>query len=194
MSCDNCKVEKFEVDGVTQTPTPVVIDGTTVAQNYSGPATNGSNPTWKTKNDDGTTNRVFGLMAWEAFAWDGSCEEDDEGNCQQIDGCGGWATLKFMLMVPKGEAPNITLTDPQGNPIPGGTPKPLPGSATNDVYRIDFDIDLDADCGTTGSVTLDDNWTVTLGGEGATHHTASGDIDFKLTCAGCEDEDLPGCC
>ena len=194
MTCDNCKVEKFEVEGAEQTGKPVVVDSTTIAQYYSGQAANGSNPTWKTQADDGSTNRVFGLMAWEAFAWDGSCKEKEEGGCEQVDGCGGWATLKFMLMVPKGEAPAVVLTDPNGNTISGSTPLPLNNSPTSDFYRIDFDIDLDADCGTTGSVTLDNNWTVTLGGEGATHHAASGDIDFKLTCAGCEDEDLPGCC
>lgn len=178
MNCDGCSIGSFKKDDVAENGTPVTVDGNQVATTYGGAT--GGEPTWKLR--DGS---VFGLMAWSAFAWGGMCIDEGE-HCEEIYGCGADLTLKFMLQVPTGDGTNVVLTDPNGNTYPPGTPRPLPGSATVDNYRIDFEINMAAGCGTDTTVTLDDNWTIEINGVDATHHAASGDIKFELECEACE--------
>jgi len=173
----------FKKDDADQKGTPVMVNGEQVATTFGGAT--GGNPTWKTP---GAPDSVFGLMAWSAFAWGGLCIDEGE-HCEEIYGCGADLTLKFMLQVPTGGNTNVTLTDPNGNSIPGQAPRPLPGNDTVDNYRIDFEISMSADCGTDATTLLDDNWTITINGVTATHHAASGDIKFELVCEPCEGDD-----
>jgi len=181
MNCDGCDIGSFKKYDAAQNGTPVTNGGMVVGQEYRGAT--GGEPTWKLR--DGS---VFGLMAWEAFCWGGMCIDEGE-HCEEIYGCGGTLTLKFMLQVPKGGGTGVTLTDPNGNVITGETPVPLPGNDKVDNYRIDFKIDLEAGCGTSAEVKLDDDWNININGTGATHHAASGDIKFNLECDACEGSD-----
>lgn len=182
MNCDGCSIGSFKKDDAEQTGKPVTVNGQQIATTFGGAT--GGNPTWKTP---GAPQSVFGLMAWSAFAWGGLCIDEGE-HCEEIYGCGADLTLKFMLQVPTGGATNVTLTGPGGVVTPG-TPRPLPGNATVDNYRIDFVIRMDAGCGTDTTTLLDDNWVVTINGVTATHHAASGDIKFELECESCEGAD-----
>lgn len=184
MACDDCMIGSFKVADVAQNGTPVTMpDGTPIGTSYSG-QTPGA-PAWKTANANGTTS-VFGLMAWDAFMSGGWCI-DEGGTCYQIAGCGGSITLKFMLMIPKGQAPAATVADPNGVNIPQhGTPRKLRGNDTYDFYRMDFIVSLGADCGTSIAMTLNNTWSMTINGVAATFHNPGGTLKFELTCNACD--------
>lgn len=184
MSCEDCQVGSFKVNDVANTGTPVTHpDGTPIGTSHTG-QTPGA-PTWKIANGDGTQS-VFGLMAWDALVSGGWCV-DEGGVCYQIQGCSAGLTLKFMLMIPKGQAPNVTVTTPGGVTIPShGAPRKTGGNARYDTYRIDFNIDMAADCGTSVVLQLDNTWTITIGGVGATFHNPGGNLKFTLECNSCE--------
>lgn len=184
-NCEGCGVTDFKVNDVANAGTPVTMpDGTQIGTTHTG-QTPGA-PTFKVPGVGGGPQSIVGLMAWDAFVWGGWCI-DEGGTCEQIQGCGATLTLKFMLMVPTGGGTNVTLTDPGGTTYhPVGAPRKMKGSATSDVYRIDFKIEMDAPCGTSAQVKLDGAWTVTINGVVATFHIPGGDIKFQLTCDKCE--------
>lgn len=185
MSCNDCGVGAFKVNDVAQANgTPVTLpDGTVIGTKYTG-QTPGA-PTWKVAHADGTQS-VFGLMGWDALVTGGWCV-DEAGTCYQILGCKASFTLKFMLMVPKGSPTNITLVTPGGvNVTPHGAPRPMRGNDKYDVYRMDFIIDLDTNCGTSAVLQLDNTWTVTINGVAATFHIPGGNLKFTLECNACD--------